>query len=95
MKRCTILALALVLGCTIFTGCRRGNNNMSTMPPATHAATEAPTTMPATRPATEPVTTAPTERATADATEDMTGATEDATTDGSRGRMNPNGRGRS
>ena len=67
MKRFAILALALVLGCTMFTGCRRQdmNGNMST--PPTEAA----------RPTTEPTT-----HATMPATENATMPTVEPTTDG-------------
>lgn len=62
MKRYSILALALVLGCTVFTGCRRNNGKMETVPPTMPPVTAAPTermTEPATR-HTEPThTTAP------------------------------------
>ena len=80
MKRCTILALALVLGCTMFTGCRRGNGDMMTVPPTTQAATEhytMPATQPTrpteTEPATQEATTASVPDRTADATEGTTG----------------------
>lgn len=62
MKRCTILALALVLGCTVLTGCRRANDMMETAPDPTQAMTEAPTvrpTEPVVRPTEPMVTTAP------------------------------------
>ena len=73
MKRFAILALALVLGCTMFTGCRRQNQggNMSTPPteaarpttePTTHATTP---TIPDPMPTTEPMT----EETTGDATD--------------------------
>ena len=67
MKRFAIFALALVLGCSMFTGCRRQdpNGNMST--PATEAA----------RPTTEPTT-----KATIPATEAATMPTVEPTTDG-------------
>lgn len=76
MKRYCILALALVLGCSIFTGCRRGGN-MVTVPPTTQAATERPTmaTVPPTRP-TEPAVTEPsTAVSPTDSTTDATGET--------------------
>ena len=76
MKRYAIIALALVLGCSMLTGCRRQdmNGNMSTPPseaarpttePTTHATM--PTTMP-TIPATEP-DTMPGSETTTDGTE--------------------------
>lgn len=75
MKRYAVLALAMALGCTMFTGCRRMGGSMNTMPPATQAVTEMPTA-PATRPteaqtvpATAPTTT----------TEDTGAATEQST----------------
>ena len=92
MKRCTILALALVLGCTIFTGCRRGNGDMMTVPSMTQAATE-PTTMPATTP-TRPIATEPaTQDATGEsATEGTDGATENATGESRSRGMSPGSR---
>ena len=73
MKRYAILALALVLGCTMFTGCRRQdmNGNMST--PPTEAAR--PTTEPTTR-ATQPATMPTTEAATMPTAEPTTDGTE-------------------
>ena len=73
MKRFAILALALVLGCTMFTGCRRQdmNGNMST--PPTEAAR--PTTEPTTR-ATQPATMPTTEAATMPTAEPTTDGTE-------------------
>ena len=65
MKRYAILALALVLGCCMLTGCNRrepNKGNMSTPPteaarpttePTTHVTIE-PTTIPATEPDTMP-----------------------------------------
>ena len=67
MKRFTILALALVLGCTMLTGCRRQNMNGNMSTPATEAA----------RPTTEPTT-----KATMPATEAATMPTVEPTTDG-------------
>lgn len=84
MKRYGILALALVMCCALFTGCRRGNGNMQPVSPTNQATTETPTmpvTIPATKPATEPATTAPTERETSGATENTTDGTEHGTTD--------------
>lgn len=95
MKRYSILALALVLGCTIFTGCRRGNGDMMTMPSMTQAATERPTnsvTQPATEPSRPAATEPSTQASTGDATTGSTGeATENMTQDGqSRSRgMDP------
>ena len=84
MKRFAIFALALVLGCTMFTGCRRQdmNGNMST--PPTEAAR--PTTEPTTHAAlpTIPATEAPTMPHTEPVTED---ATVDATDPNPRGMM--------
>ena len=65
MKRYAIFALALVLGCSMLTGCRRQdmNGNMSTPPseaarpttePTTHATM--PVTTPETMPTVEPTT---------------------------------------
>ena len=73
MKRFAILALALVLGCTMLTGCRRQNMNGNMSTPATEAArpTTEPTThatIPTTMPATE-AATMPTVEPTTDATE--------------------------
>ena len=73
MKRFVILALALVLGCTMLTGCRRQNQNGNMSTPATEAArpTTEPTThatMPTTMPATE-AATMPTVEPTTDGTE--------------------------
>ena len=68
MKRFAIFALALVLGCSIFTGCGRQkpDGNMSTPPteaarPITEPTTKAtmptiPDTMPTTEPMTEDTT---------------------------------------
>ena len=61
MKRYAIFALALVLGCSMLTGCRRQdmNGNMSTPPTEAARPTTEPTThatMPTTMPATEPDT---------------------------------------
>ena len=99
MKRSWILALALVLGCTVFTGCRRGNADTAPLPSSTQAVTEMPaipSTKPTRPPVTEPATQAPTEDSTAnpatdgamdDATDDTAAATE-ATGD-ARGRIAP------
>ena len=75
MKRFAIFALALVLGCTMFAGCRRQDNNGNMSTPPTEAArpTTEPTTK-ATQPATMP-TTMP-------AREDATMPTVEPTTDG-------------
>jgi len=96
MKRYTVLALAMVLGCTLFTGCRRGNGNMMTVPPTTQAATEH-YTMPATQPATQPTRPVATEPATQDAagasTPDSTAdATENATGESRSRGMAPGSR---
>ena len=61
MKRFAVFALALVLGCSMLTGCRRQdmNGNMSTPPTEAARPTTEPTThatMPTTMPATEPDT---------------------------------------
>lgn len=94
MKRYCILALALVLCCAAFTGCRTDNGNMNTVSPTNSATTQMPTmpaTMPATRPATEPVTMAPTEPSSEPPTGDT--ATENSATeatDASRSRGNAN-----
>lgn len=89
MKRCTILALAMVLGCTLFTGCRRGNGDMMTVPPTTQAATEH-YTMPATQPATQPtrpmITEPATQEATGASTPDSTADATENTTGESRSR---------
>ena len=83
MKRYSILVLALVLGCTILTGCRR--NDMRPSSPTNEATTHTPTlapTTPVTRPATEPtehatasVTTTPTDGTHATAGTESTNAT--------------------
>ena len=96
MKRYTVLALAMVLGCTLFTGCRRGNGDMMTVPPTTQAATEH-YTMPATQPATQPTRPVATEPATQDAagasTPDSTAdATENATGESRSRGMAPGSR---
>ena len=70
MKRYCAAALALVLGCTMFTGCRRRDPMPSATMPATQPATHA-----ATLPVTEP-THVPTENSTRPTTE----PTEDNTT---------------
>ena len=69
MKRYAIFALALVLGCSMLTGCRRQNMNGNLSTPPTEAArpTTEPTTK-ATMPATE-AATMPTVEPTTDATE--------------------------
>ena len=73
MKRFAILALALVLGCTMFAGCRRQNTNGNMSTPPTQAAR--PTTEPTTR-ATMPTTTPATEAATMPTVEPTTDGTE-------------------
>ena len=69
MKRFAMIALALVLGCSMLTGCRRQDTNGNMSTPATEAArpTTEPTTK-ATMPATE-AATMPTVEPTTDATE--------------------------
>ena len=81
MKRYAIFALALVLGCSMLTGCRRQdmNGNMSTPPTEAARPTTEPTTK-ATQPATMP--TVPT-------TEDATTSTVEPTADGTE----PNAKG--
>ena len=69
MKRYAIFALALVLGCSMLTGCRRQDTNGNMSTPPTEAAR--PTTEPTTH-ATMPVTTPesmPTVEPTTDGTE--------------------------
>ena len=73
MKRFAILALALVLGCTMLTGCRRQNMNGNMSTPATEAAR--PTTEPTTH-ATIPTTMPATEAATMPTAEPTTAGTE-------------------
>lgn len=80
MKKYSILALALVLGCSLLTGCRRGGSNMNTVPPTTQAATQAPTILP-TMPTTTPPTTATEATMATDATEATMDGTENSTTD--------------
>ena len=77
MKRFAVFALALVLGCTMFTGCRRQdmNGNMSTPPTETARPTTEPTTR-ATQPATMPTTTPATESATTPTVEPTVDGTE-------------------
>ena len=67
MKRYAIFALALVLGCSMLTGCRRQDTNGNMSTPATEAA----------RPTTEPTT-----KATMPATEAATMPTAEPTTTG-------------
>ena len=69
MKRFAIFALALVLGCSMLTGCRRQdmNGNMSTPPSEAARPTTEPTTH-ATMPVTTPETM-PTAEPTTDGTE--------------------------
>ena len=96
MKRYPILALALLLGCTIFTGCRRGNGNMNPVPTTLPAVTEMPT-VPATQPTrpivTEPVLTVPTEDSTAnpapDGVQDESGTAATDPTEAGRSRTGP------
>ena len=52
MKRFAVIALALVLGCSVFTGCRRQTMEEPTTR-ATHPTTHA-TTVPTTTPTVEP-----------------------------------------
>ena len=74
MKRYATAALALVLGCTMLTGCRRDQAPAMTMPATTSAAhattvpTTAPTTEPVTHSATQPDTHPNTTTAPSDAT---------------------------
>lgn len=85
MKRYGILALVLVMCCTLLAGCRRGNMNRNPVSPtneATAGMNTTPATMPVTRPATEPATAAPTEHETASADENTTGNTQSATEHG-------------
>lgn len=86
MKRYAIFALALALGCTMFTGCRRMGSTTNTKPPATQAVTEMPTRPePQTIPATMPTASTEATDATvpaADATEQGT----NAATEGARSR---------
>ena len=84
MKRFAILALALVLGCTMLTGCRRQNQNGNMSTPATEAAR--PTTEPTTR-ATQPATMPTTMPATEDATMPTVEPTTDATEPHAKGMM--------
>ena len=69
MKRFAMIALALVLGCSMLTGCRRQdmNGNMSTPPSEAARPTTEPTTH-ATMPVTTPETM-PTAEPTTDGTE--------------------------
>ena len=77
MKRFAIFALALVLGCSMLTGCRRKdtNGNMSTPPTEAARPTTEPTTR-ATQPATMPTTTPATESATTPTVEPAVDGTE-------------------
>ena len=83
MKRYAIFALALVLGCSMLTGCRRQNMNGNMSTPPTEAAR--PTTEPTTH-ATQPATM-PTIPATEDATMPGSEPTTDVTEPRSRGMM--------
>ena len=84
MKRYAILALALVLGCSMLTGCRRQNMNGNMSTPLTEAAR--PTTEPTTHATmpTIPATEAPTMSHTEPVTEN---AAIDATDPNPRGMM--------
>ena len=73
MKRFAMIALALVLGCSMLTGCRRQDTNGNMSTPATEAAR--PTTEPTTR-ATIPATMPATEAATMPTAEPTTTGTE-------------------
>lgn len=84
MKRFAILALALVLGCTMLTGCRRQNPNGNMSTPPTEAVR--PTTEPTTH-ATMPATEAATMPATEDATRPDNEPTTDATEPHAKGMM--------
>lgn len=77
MKRFAMIALALVLGCSMLTGCRRQDTNGNMSTPATEAArpTTEPTTK-ATQPATMPTTVPATEGTTMPDTEPTTDGTE-------------------
>lgn len=99
MKRYSIFALALILGCTLFTGCRRpGDSQSVTTTPTGEIMTEMPTvpaTMPATRPATEPSSAAPSEQDATGSTENgSTGTTENGTTGATEGARRRSGNNR-
>ena len=81
MKRTCIIALALVLGCILFTGCRRGNGNMDTISPTNQTVTT-PAARPTSPAATMPATQAPTQDMTEGSTND--GSTENATENGTQ-----------
>ena len=83
MKRYAIFALALVLGCSMLTGCRRQNMNGNMSTPPTEAAR--PTTEPTTK-ATQPATM-PTVPTTEDATMPTVEPTTDATEPHAKGMM--------
>ena len=83
MKRFAIFALALVLGCTMFAGCRRQDNNGNMSTPPTEAAR--PTTEPTTK-ATQPATM-PTVPTTEDATTSTVEPTADGTEPNAKGMM--------
>lgn len=55
MKKFGILALVLVLGLTVLTGCRKADNTVTTVP----STTVMPTTKPTVPPTTTPPTTMP------------------------------------
>ena len=59
MKRYALLALALILSCSMLTGCRRRESDSVMTTPSTLATR--PATEPTTHPATEPMTQRPTE----------------------------------
>ena len=78
MKRYCAAALALVLGCIMFTGCRRREPMPAVTVPATQPATHA-ATVPATQPATH-ATTEPTVLPTENTTRPSSEPTENNTT---------------
>ena len=77
MKRFVLLALVLVLGCTLFAGCRRKDPNMGMTTPTTMPTTQAthPTTEPTIPMTTEPATERPTDTLTEAPTENTTDPT--------------------
>lgn len=84
MKRYAIVVLALVLGCIVFTGCRRMDSGRETMTPTTARPTEA-TIMPTLPPVTEAPATRPTDSATENATDGAAESTGEASTDAAGG----------
>ena len=81
MKRYCAAALALVLGCTMFTGCRRREPMPAVTVPATQPATHA-ATIPATRPTDQIPTETPTRPATEPTDHNSTQPTSKARTPG-------------